>query len=64
MATKTMDERARSLVLFKKKKKIQTGKQNRRKEKGYQDIILPVLVTSSERQHQGGNKHQDFYQGT
>ena len=33
MATKTMDERARSFFYFEKKKNVQTGKENRRKKK-------------------------------
>ena len=45
----------------KKKKSKQANKTGGRKKTGYQDVILPVLVTSSERQRQSGNKHQDFY---
>lgn len=56
-----MDERARSLFYLKKKKSKQANKTGGRKKTGYQDVILPVLVTSSERQRQSGNKHQDFY---
>lgn len=45
MATKTMDERARSFFYFEKKKMSkQAKKTGGRKRTGYRDIILRVLV--------------------